>query len=289
MSNLQNISIVLTFLALWISNFFDTRLETTAALILIFSIGIIHGSNDIQIIQKVQSRQQSFFRILGIYVFTVILVAILFYVLPQLALTIFILISAYHFGEQHFHKLKITSRLVRTLFFGFYGLTVLLMLLFCHWQMAAEVIDQISGLKFGGNYFLYGFVGSSIVMLFLGIYLTYSRTLKSWYKELFYLLILFIIFKSASLIWGFAIYFVIWHSLPSMLDQVKFLSGSISKRNIWTYVKSSLVYWLMAIVGMAVFFYLFRDQDQMFLTLFFTFLAAITFPHVLVMHKLFDH
>lgn len=289
MNNLQNISIVLTFLALWISNFFDTRMETTAALVLIFSIGIIHGSNDIQIIQKVQSRQQSFFRILAAYVITVILVAILFYALPQLALTIFILISAYHFGEQHFHELKIKTRILKTLFFGFYGLTLLLMLLYCHWIKAAEVIDQISGVKIEGSYFLYGFVGSGLGMLSLGFYLVYTKVLSSWYKELFYLLILYIIFKSASLIWGFAIYFVIWHSLPSMLDQVKFLSGVISKKSIWIYVKSSLIYWLMAILGMAVFFYLFRDQDQLFLTLFFTFLAAITFPHVLVMHKLFDH
>ena len=289
MNNLQNISIVLTFLALWISNFFDTRMETTAALVLIFSIGIIHGSNDIQIIQKVQSRQQSFFRILAAYVITVILVAILFYALPRLALTIFILISAYHFGEQHFHELKIKTRILKTLFFGFYGLTLLLMLLYCHWIKAAEVIDQISGVKIEGSYFLYGFVGSGLGMLSLGFYLVYTKVLSSWYKELFYLLILYIIFKSASLIWGFAIYFVIWHSLPSMLDQVKFLSGAISKKSIWIYVKSSLIYWLMAILGMAVFFYLFRDQDQLFLTLFFTFLAAITFPHVLVMHKLFDH
>ncbi|WP_115463255.1 Brp/Blh family beta-carotene 15,15'-dioxygenase [Winogradskyella aurantiaca] len=289
MSNIHNISIVLTFLALWMSNFFDKRMETTVALILIFSIGIIHGSNDIQIIQKVQTRQKSFLRLLGVYVVTVILAAILFYVLPQLALAIFILISAYHFGEQHFHGLKINSPADKTLFFGCYGLTLLLMLLYCHWQMAAEVIEQISGLKMESDYFLYGFVGSSVAMLLLGFYLVYSRVLKSWYKELFYLLVLFIIFKSASLIWGFAIYFVIWHSLPSMLDQVKFLNGAISKKSIWSYVKSSLVYWLMAMAGMAVFFYVFKDQDQLFLTLFFTFLAAITFPHVLVMHKLFDH
>jgi hypothetical protein len=43
----------------------------------------------------------------------------------------------------------------------------------------------------------------------------------------------------------------------------------------------------MALVGLALFAFFFKDQEQLFLTLFFTFLAAITFPHVLVMHQLF--
>jgi hypothetical protein len=44
---------------------------------------------------------------------------------------------------------------------------------------------------------------------------------------MFYLLLFTILFKSSSLIWGFAIYFVIWH-IPSIIDQIKFLNGSFS-------------------------------------------------------------
>ena len=46
-------------------------------------------------------------------------------------------------------------------------------------------------------------------------------------RELFYILLLFLVFKTSSLILGFAIYFVLWHSIPSILDQTKFLSGRL--------------------------------------------------------------
>ncbi|MGY8916478.1 MAG: Brp/Blh family beta-carotene 15,15'-dioxygenase, partial [Flavobacteriales bacterium] len=93
-------------------------------------------------------------------------------------------------------------------------------------------------------------------------------------------------FKTASLLWSFAIYFILWHSLPSLVDQIRFLYGGVTKKNIILYLKTSFVYWAISVIGLALFFLFFGGDSDTFLSFFFSFLAAITFPHVLVMTRL---
>ena len=104
--------------------------------------------------------------------------------------------------------------------------------------------------------------------------------------ETFYLLVFAVLFRVSSLIWGFAIYFIIWHSIPSIINQVNYLSGEFNKKNFGKYIKSAFVYWMISLIGIATLYLLFKDI-KIFNALFFSFLAAITFPHVLVIFILF--
>ena len=103
-------------------------------------------------------------------------------------------------------------------------------------------------------------------------------------RELFYILLLFLVFKTSSLILGFAIYFVLWHSIPSILDQTKFLSGDYSFKTILVYLKTAFIYWLISIVGLIISYY-FLDQSQ-FNSIIFIVLFAVTAPHVWVMNRM---
>ena len=49
------------------------------------------------------------------------------------------------------------------------------------------------------------------------------------------------------------------------------------------YFLSSLPYWIMSILGIFGFYFYFHTKPETFLPLFFSFLAAITFPHTIVM------
>ena len=73
--------------------------------------------------------------------------------------------------------------------------------------------------------------------------------------ELFLLLVFAVVFYKSTLIWSFAIYFILWHSLPSILDQTKQLYGCISKENVLRYIKSSFLYWFVSVFGLSVMFY----------------------------------
>ena len=100
---IRNLLIPATFLCLWITGFFGDAVEQVLALVLIFSFGILHGSNDLYLIHRLQlgSLPERNALILVLYVCFVLLMALLFYLWPVFALWAFIGFSAYHFGEQH--------------------------------------------------------------------------------------------------------------------------------------------------------------------------------------------
>ena len=98
--------------------------------------------------------------------------------------------------------------------------------------------------------------------------------------------VLAVIFNSSSLIWGFSIYFILWHSVPSLLDQISFIYGDLKKINIIKYIKNAFPYWLVSIIGIIILFYIFKDEKH-FYSLFFAFIAAVTFPHAIVMMSMF--
>jgi hypothetical protein len=51
------------------------------------------------------------------------------------------------------------------------------------------------------------------------------------------------------------------------------------------YFKAAFLYWFVSLTGIALLYFLFR-KEALFMALFFSFLAAITFPHVLVIMKM---
>jgi hypothetical protein len=50
-------------------------------------------------------------------------------------------------------------------------------------------------------------------------------------------------------------------------------------------LKTAIVYWILALSGLGL-FYFYLPQEQ-YLSIFFSFLAAITFPHAVVMGLMF--
>ena len=104
--------------------------------------------------------------------------------------------------------------------------------------------------------------------------------------ELFLLGVFYVVFNTASLLLAFCIYFVIWHSIPSLLDQMKFLYGDVSWKSFYRYFKSSFVYWLASLVGTFVLYLLLRNAEEFMVPGLICFLASITVPHVLVMTKI---
>ncbi len=280
--------IVVTFFFLWLSVYFDIQAEAIFSYFLIFTFGIFHGSNDLKLIQRTSAKtEKSFFLSALISYVTVILLTVLFFsFFPALALLFFVLASSYHFGEQHWAA-KTEKSLLSYLFFGSYGMVIFFLLFYTNAEEVSPIIDEITGIDLSSDFYLYTLLSSFLV--FLGIYSWWALKGKisvNMVKELFFLLVFYIVFKTASLIWAFSIYFVIWHSIPSLLDQTRYLYGKVSRASLLKYVKTSFIYWLASMAGLGVLYYLFHDKQGLFLSIMIYFLAAITFPHVLVMNRL---
>ena len=278
-------------MGLWITSLLPEAFELFLGFILIFTFGMVHGSNDIMIVDKLSKKTNStFFKILSTYLIVVTAAILIFYFIPVLALVLFILFSAYHFGEQHWEEvLSNLSLPLQKIFFFCYGLLILYLVFLFNVEAVIEIIYEITSLMLNDIYASEVTQILLVVLFLITGYAVYKKqiAIKSVLRELFSLLVFAIIFNSSSLIWGFTIYFIFWHSIPSLLDQIKFIYGDLKKKSILKYIKAALPYWLVSLVGIAILFLIFKDEKH-FHSLFFAFIAAVTFPHAIVMLKMFS-
>jgi Brp/Blh family beta-carotene 15,15'-monooxygenase len=131
----SNISIVISFFGLWLDSFFSNQIQIILGFTLIFSFGILHGSNDLLLIENKKTKKNTFifFKKLTLYVLIIFLSAILFYFMPLFALLLFIIVSAFHFGEQQWKELIsfYPNWICNSISFA-YGLFILLLLFIFH-------------------------------------------------------------------------------------------------------------------------------------------------------------
>ncbi len=292
MTKPSKISIVVSFLGLWIDSFFSDRIQIFIGFLLIFSFGILHGANDLLLIENITSKKQAipFTKIVSYYVIVVLLGALLFYTIPWLALSLFVIISAYHFGEQQWNHLNQFLPISFSVVFQFfYGATILFLLFAFHLQEVQKIVFEIIQISITPFYIETALKIISGILLLLGLYIFWKleTARKQLIAETLYLLLFIIIFKSSNLIWGFAIYFVLWHSIPSIVDQIQFIHGKYNIGLFISYCKSAFLYWAISLIGISVLFFNIK-QEQLFNALFFSFLAAITFPHALVISNMFN-
>ncbi len=285
---LNSTMLVATFFSLWLAVYLENRVEDTLGYIMILSFGILHGANDIKLLQTTAKKERKspvYLRILLYYIIFVIAVAGLFYLVPTASLSLFILFSAYHFGEQHWTSRFKGRGWPEAMFFSFYGLFVLFLLFTAHGDEVSSIVYDICGVRTEPKIYLIALAVSGIILVLLYIKIV-KQIKREILLELFYLGVFFIVFNTASLLWAFAIYFIIWHSIPSLSDQINYLYGVFDRQNFLKYVRSSAIYWGLSVLSLVLLFNFVDQSNTGFLPFLFSFLAAITFPHVFVIRKL---
>ena len=292
MNNLKKISVFTSFFGLWLTSYLSEVNQEILGFTLIFTFGILHGANDLVLISQLKSGKKSkFIKILLSYVTIVLISALLFTKIPMVALVLFILVSSYHFGEQHWQVILRDGTILLIKLFQFnFGLLLLMLLFSFNKQAVIQIVNKITHIivtEYEINVALLITIGVFLVNSIL-LMKTSTSFKKNAIEQLFYLLLLCIIFKVSGLIWGFTIYFIFWHSIPSLNDQIKFLYGNYSFSNFKKYFKSAFIYWIISLLGISVLFLISKDW-VIFDALFFSFLAAITFPHAIVIVKMYEN
>ena len=248
----------------------------------VITLGILHGANDLEIIAKNFKGKLNnlYFKSILMYLVLVFLGAVFFFTLPALALLFFVFFSSYHFGEQHWEN-RLSFSLYHFTFYILYGGFILFLMFTIQFEPVVEVIEKISGYPLEFNFFL-------CITIFLGFALLIAMflipTIRPYLlKEWLLLFLLGCIFYVGSLLFAFAFYFVVWHSLPSLMDQLNFLYGDMNFKSFLKYLKSSILYWLASLASLFLVYRYIDFEADYFMPLFFSFLAAITFPHTIVM------
>ena len=272
------------------------------ALVLIVFIGIPHGANDHLLffnlinrrIDEKNHRSNLFF---GSYIGLILLYVVCWYLFPTFSLGLFILISIYHFGQSNLYTSPIESKFIKLISIFLSGSFVLLTPIFAHIETALPVIQTLaknSSLitlpeEIGNKLSIY--VGILMIIHWVILMLTKNINLKNGLQEIINTSLLFGLLYYSPLWIGFAIYFTLWHSIPSIEDQINFFKTSKANYNLGKYIRDIFPFSLIALLGLYLAFqfsgnYISVNQG---IALLFSFIAVITLPHMILMGLLYQH
>jgi len=292
MLKIFNSRISIICISLIVSYFVSDLYENILGFILILSIGVVHGANDLLIINKYSKKETK--RSEALYFFyylTIVLLGfVFFYVFPSIALLTFVIVSIYHFGEQHWEVNLSKSdsvNLNKVFLFIFHGIIFFIIIFMNNLKIVNEVLSSFNINPLENYYLLLALIVFSVLYF---LFLLYLKNLRKYlFNEAIFFSLLFLLTINTTLIFGFAIYFIFFHSLLSIKDQIKFIYDDDNPKNIKKYIITSMPYFILALTFLLI-FYLVVDLEKInLLPIIFTFLAAITFPHVLVIEKMYRH
>ena len=278
---------ILSLFSVFVSNHLNSEYFYFACYGLILTFGIVHGANDILILLKGKKKTNEIILKSTIkYLFIVILISIIFFNFSELSLLFFILFSAYHFGEQQWTIFGSNQSKSISLFYFFFGLLIFSTLFLFNQNDVSNIIFEITKIDISENIYSAGFIFSFLCTLLL-IILNYQILKKQLLHQLALLAVMLLVFFTYELLPAFAIYFVFFHSIPSIIEQSDYLFGdSIQSENFKKFLLKGATYWLLAIVFLVIMYLILKNNVDFSLAIFFSFLAAITFPHVLVIYKM---
>lgn len=231
-------------------------------------VGIPHGALD-HLIGVFPGETKITLKFVISYLFLMLIIFLIWIFTPTIGLSLFILYSAWHFGQAETKNWNIDSNYIAF----FWGLTLFGSLLLIHFDEFKEIIS-ILGIDLGENSLLdYPLIGNLLLIL-PSIYAISKKHIE-------WLIILLFLFLSnyESLLLTFGLYFIFQHSRIGWIHLRSKLKNSNSKMFI-----EALPFNIGAIFLYMISIYVFKLNVEECLAYFFIFLSAISFPHVLCMH-----
>lgn len=292
MKKIINFSILRILLPIFIafgSIFLSTHLSGILSFSLILTVGLLHGSNDLLIIKKVAKLDYAnrwvFIKALAAYLLSIGVILLAFYANRAYALLFFVLISAYHFGQQHLAANWHRFAALRVMAFITYGLGIFGMIFATHADTSAQVISAITA------YEITAFQFTALALISVAVFFSISffnprLTFKEHFIEGALLLVLLGVFLITDLLLSFALYFTFWHAIPSLKDQIHLLYREPFLTGFKRYVRASFFYWAISALVFIALIMIVDVQNLQVIELLVYFLAAITFPHVMIMSRM---
>jgi Brp/Blh family beta-carotene 15,15'-monooxygenase len=280
--------ILITLICTGLGTVLSDHILSFLAAVNVLTIGIIHGANDLYIASKIKRtvRKYQFSYLFVIYILFVFVMVFALYSFPLASLLLFVIISSFHFGEQQWYQKTIVKSVKLYIFYAAFGFLLFALLFYTHKLHTAKIIFEITQQQVPNFFFDRFTIFASIFSAFLLI-INIKQIKSQLFVQTIGLLSLLFLFSQTSLMWSFSVYFVLWHSIPSLKDQAAVLYPYDSSP-IRSYITSAIPYWLLSLIGLMVAVLLVDNKTISMTSLFFAFLAAITIPHVIaifLMHK----
>ncbi len=270
----------------------ENQLIYSSLSILLF--GIPHGAIDHIIFFK--KRKLTKLKFYLVYLGLIVGFVLMWHIAPVLSLILFLLISAFHFGESQFEDIKITKVLKNTFFF-FWGIALLATLIYYNINELANVtayfddtlafekvydIKKVTALYYVTN------IITIASMILMAVYKQIK--IERLLSEFFLLFLIHITFFLFPFIIGFTLYFVVLHSLKVMQDEIEFFKKDNPKFSILDFLKLLAPYSILSIffttILLLLSYYTYIPYSIPFLSI--VIISVITLPHAIVMNIFYN-
>lgn len=260
-------------------------------------LGIPHGATDHLIFVRLS---RPFLGAKGLeqfyyfYLLLIVCYAVVWWLSPILAFGIFLTISVYHFGQSNWVAAIFPTKMDAALTYLCWGAFVLFIPIIWHFDTASEIIAVIAKQPVSVISESWQ-IGICLTLLVLNcgvaLYWWMKGTLdfRALRNELLNLGLLTVLFFSTPLLLGFTIYFVFWHSLGSVIDQISFFRRHFQWYNWRRYAWQTLPFSFAAVGGLGLLFWLKTLLGlQPDISMLFIFISVVTLPHMLLMDQLYE-
>ena len=270
----------------------ENQLIYSSLSILLF--GIPHGAIDHIIFFKKRNITQLKFYL--IYLGLIIGFVLMWHIAPVLSLVLFLLISAFHFGESQFEDIKL-NKIFKNSFYFFWGIALLSTLIFYNLKELANVtayfddtliLEKVYDIKNVTILFYFTNIVtlSSMIMLFIYKKIKIERLLS----EFFLLFLIHVTFYLFPFIIGFTLYFVVLHSLKVMQDEIEFFKKDNPEFSFLDFLKLLAPYSMLSIffttILLLLSYYSYIPYSIPFLSI--IIISVITLPHAIVMNIFYN-
>ena len=264
----------------------DLTILNIISFLLIFFIGLPHGSFDGAVASLVGfgSRVQ-FFQFLFYYLVLFFLVILFWLYFPIIALIIFIIMTIVHFGLCDWTNFKI-NKFKYSISFT-YGMTIIFGIIFFNEKQSFLIFEYLTNDKIYliQKYFFFPYFVTLLSIIYF-MYLSFFE--KKLRKGIIEILFLLLIFYSFDPLLSFAIYFCFFHTYKHLKHLIKNIYLNLN--NIKFVIYSTLVFTLISwIGGLVIVYYLVQNFSlyESILKVIFIGLAALTLPHMLLVDVIY--
>ncbi|MEL6124318.1 MAG: Brp/Blh family beta-carotene 15,15'-dioxygenase, partial [Bacteroidota bacterium] len=263
--------------------------QVTITLLMVGVLGLPHGAIDH--ILFLDESNISPLRFYGFYIGLILLYIGGWLLQPQVGLALFLILSAYHFGESQFSDFNL-GKVLNPLLRLSWGISVISGLVYYNYSDLAPLMGQATEASRFSLVFHPSIhkallaVSTTATLGILGVQAWKSKDEReSMLREIYLLGLIQATFYVLPLLIGFTLFFTIIHSFRVLHQEFHYLKRKITSFDLSRFISLLLPYTLISVVGGGVLIYL-ALEDVLQVSLFVMLLmliSALTLPHSIVM------
>ena len=264
----------------------------TLCILLILVFGVPHGAIDHKIHLSL-TREKNSAQYITLYVLLAIGYLVWWIFMPLKAFLTFVILSAYHFGQELIEDLSPQKKLPVT--YLLWGGIILINPILFHFDEIRFYLNDLSGVqlaplnKDSATYIILGITSMTVLDLIRLVVTGVIVRTAAW-RLFSFACFISVIYAVLPFIAAFTVYFVLFHSTNALRHQYQWFRKLNASYNLIKFVKDLSAFSLAAFFGIAFILWFFEPQSwTAIFAYFFVFISLLTLPHAILFDQLYSN